>query len=205
MKGRRSTSKSLLSQAVSDSCLQYQDTPVLQQGKVSTDVGEDENKVGKAGHDAIGVSMSDRRTVLGATPTACAVEEEEEEEEEEFAEEHPALNQRNASGMQELERLLASSIPESTPPSQNMLGSPPKRDTGAANPLSHCSSWTRMAPISSISNLEMLEKVQHEEEEREEAHVKKSCAIPVPGGMSRCSSGVHWVPSSSSPEGRVLV
>lgn len=160
---------------------------------------------GKAGHDAIGVSLSDRRTVLGATPTACAVEEEEEEEEEEFAEEHPALNQRNASGMQELERLLASSIPESTPPSQNMLGSPPKRDTGAANPLSHCSSWTRMAPISSISNLEMLEKVQREEEEREEAHVKKSCAIPVPGGMSRCSSGVHWVPSSSSPEGRVLV
>eukprot|EP00889_Picochlorum_renovo_P003337 jgi/Picre1/30367/NNA_005731.t1 len=87
MKGRRSTSKSLLSQAVSDSCLQYQDTPVLQQGKVSTDVDADENKDGKVGHDAIGVSMSDRRTVLGATPTACAVEEEEEEEEE-FAEEH---------------------------------------------------------------------------------------------------------------------
>lgn len=145
--------------------------------------------------------------MLGATPTACAVEDDDIHDSVEHCvvvdDEHPALNQRNASGMQELERLLASSIPESTPPSQNMLGSPPKRDTGAANPLSHCSSWTRMAPISSVSNLEMLEKVQREEEE--ERDVKKSCAIPVPRGMSRCSSGVHWVPSSSSPEGRVLV
>lgn len=58
MKGRRSTSKSLLSQAVSDSCLQYQDTPVLQQGKVSTDVDADENKVRVVDADRVGVGFS---------------------------------------------------------------------------------------------------------------------------------------------------
>lgn len=116
-----------------------------------------------------------------------------------------------SSGMQELERLLASSVPECTPPSQNVLGSPPKREL-AANPLSHCSSWTRMAGVSSRSNLDMLDTAQRdgveevcetEKESRERMEsvgVGRSIAIPVPQ-ISRCSSGARWVQTGSVSPG----
>lgn len=104
------------------------------------------------------------------------------------------LGTYGASGIKELEHLLASSIPECTPPSLNLLGSPPKRDM-AANPLSHCSSWNRLACMSSQSNLDMLDTVVDEE------RGGRSVAIPVPQ-ISRCSSGAHWVQAGSvSPAG----
>ena len=149
----------------------------------------------------------------------------------EFAVQPSRVNKLSVNGMEELHTLLAGPVPESTPPSQNLLGSPPKREEGAANPLSHCSSWTRMASISSRSNLEMLDRMhgdpnatamktgehvsrlgrdsnvntqEYEEEQGQDDSKKpgKSNAIPVPSA-SRCSS-VHWMPCSSSPETEIL-
>jgi hypothetical protein len=148
----------------------------------------------------------------------------------EFGVQPSRVNKLSVNGMEELHTLLAGPVPESTPPSQNLLGSPPKREEGAANPLSHCSSWTRMASISSRSNLEMLDRIhgdpnatamkkgeqvarlgrdsnanQEFEEQRGQDDSKKpgkSNAIPVPSA-SRCSS-VHWMPCSSSPETEIL-
>ena len=77
----------------------------------------------------------------------------------EFAGQPSRVNKLSLNGMEELQTLLTSPVPDCTPPSQNLLGSPPKREEGAANPLSHCSSWTRMASISSRSNLEMLDRI----------------------------------------------
>lgn len=111
--------------------------------------------------------------------------------------EHAVIGTFGASGIKELESLLASSVPECTPPSQNLLGSPPKRNM-AANPLSHCSSWTRLACMSSQSNLDMLDTVV--DEETSMGGMGRSIAIPVPQ-ISRCSSGAHWVPTGSVSPG----
>lgn len=79
------------------------------------------------------------------------------------------LCQEEHQGIEELQSLLAAPVPDCTPPSQNLLGSPPKRDIGAANPLVHCSSWTRMAPISSRSNLEMLGEIHGDKSDHMQA------------------------------------
>lgn len=57
MKGR-STSKSLLSQAVSDSCLQHQENIVLQQGKSADMGGDDGKKVRVVDADRVGFGLS---------------------------------------------------------------------------------------------------------------------------------------------------
>ena len=107
---------------------------------------------------------------------------------------------RHASGMQELESLLASSIPEYTPPSQNLLGSPPKRDM-AANPLSHSSSWEKIAYVSSMSNLAALDDGSHIDIDQSSGCVhgpttSRSSAIPI-GKVSVC----RWTTGVSSDHG----
>ena len=46
----------------------------------------------------------------------------------------PELSPSVMSGIRELHMIMAGSVPDATPPSQNVLGSPPKRDI-TMNPL----------------------------------------------------------------------
>jgi hypothetical protein len=135
-------------------------------------------------------------SVLNNTGGVSLLQSTEEQRECQDADEK-SIGIRHASGMQELESLLASSIPEYTPPSQNLLGSPPKRDM-AANPLSHSSSWEKIAYVSSMSNLAALDNGSHVDVETESCHgATRSSAIPI-GKASMC----RWTSGVSSEHGQ---